>query len=231
MKKTVAVLLFLSMILCLPGCKGKSKSNRPDRDALNAANVGSYIFIGEYEQDNNEATGKEAIEWLVLAKEKDRMLVISRYALDCKPYNEEWVGATWETCSLRAWLNQTFYDVAFIPEEKNVIMDTTVTAAANPKYVTEEGNDTTDKLFLLSLEEAERYFLNDSTRGCRGTPSCYALGAFESEEKCMWWVRSPGYNPSMAACVRSDGRTDYTGLTNNVERVAVRPAMWIDLKP
>ena len=83
------LLLALAVLLCLAGCKGKDipamPLNRPDMDALKAAKVGSFILFGEYEQDNDESTGKEAIEWLVLDKQEDKMLVISRYGLDCQP--------------------------------------------------------------------------------------------------------------------------------------------------
>ena len=98
-------MLALAVLLCLAGCKEKeekSKPKRPDMDALRTAEVGSYIYFGEYEQDNEISTGKEAIEWLVLDKQEDKMLVISRYGLDCQPYHTEYEEITWETCSLRS---------------------------------------------------------------------------------------------------------------------------------
>ena len=71
MKRKTVLFLAFALVLCLAGCKEKTKSNRPNMEALKAAEVGSYIYFGEYEQDNNKATGKEAIEWLVLKKEED----------------------------------------------------------------------------------------------------------------------------------------------------------------
>jgi len=220
------------MVLCLAGCKSKSKTSRPDRDALRSAEVGSYIYFGEYEQDNDESTGKEAIEWLVLDKQDDKMLVISRYGLDCQPYNTEDVDVTWETCSLRKWLNSTFYEAAFIPEEKNVILTSTVTADANPEYDTPAGNDTTDRVFLLSMKEANQYFADDAARKCQGSPYCYAQGANEAPNgNCWWWLRSPGDEPGRAVCIFYDGSFVDAGTFVSLDRGAIRPAMWIDLNP
>ena len=233
MRRNIIVLLTWAMLLCLAGCKEKeekSKAKRPDMDALRAAEVGSYIYFGEYEQDNDASTGKEAIEWLVLDKQEDKMLVISRYGLDSQPYNTELYDVTWETCSLRRWLNGTFYVTAFIHEEKNVILTSTVTADANPEYDTPVGNDTTDQVFLLSIDEANRYFADDTSRTCVGTPYCNEQGTFEDTGTCLWWLRSPWSYSNYAPYV------NYFGLIINGNfvydhRGAVRPALWINLNP
>ena len=70
--------------------------------------VGDYVNFGTYEQDNNTSNGKEEVEWLVLEVKDGKALIISKYALDCKPYNTGLTGATWETCTLRKWLNNNF---------------------------------------------------------------------------------------------------------------------------
>ena len=74
-------------------------------------NVGETIVFGAYEQDNDTSNGAEPIEWSVLAKEDDRILVISQYALDCQPYNKKNESVIWETCSLRSWLNDIFLEL------------------------------------------------------------------------------------------------------------------------
>ena len=48
---------------------------------------GDYFTFGAYEQDNNLANGPEPIEWIVLAKEEKKILIISRYGIDACPYN------------------------------------------------------------------------------------------------------------------------------------------------
>ncbi len=229
----IVFLLIIVMAFCLAGCKDKTKTSRPDMDALRAAEVGSYIYFGEYEQDNNESTGKEAIEWLVLDKQEDRMLVVSRYGLDCQPYNTEDEEGTWETCSLRGWLNGAFYETAFIPEEKNVIRTSLVTADTNPVYATPVGNDTMDQVFLLSIDETNRYFADDTSRTCVGTPYCYEQGAHKDSDfgTCWWWLRSPGLDTYLAAHVDTGGGVSDFGGNVNIDLLAVRPALWINLKP
>lgn len=228
----IVFLMIIVMAFCLAGCKDKTKTSRPDMDALRSAEVGSYIYFGEYEQDNDESTGKEAIEWLVLDSQEDKMLVISRYALDCQPYSTNPKDVSWETCTLRSWLNKTFYETAFVPEEQNNIMDSLVTAVSNPYYETPAGNDTTDKVFLLSIDETNLYFTDDNTGACQGTPYCYAQDAYKADNgNCWWWLRSPGLDTASAAIVDGDG--DVRSYGRDVSHVdsAIRPTMWIDLKP
>ena len=200
------------------------------KQKLSATEVGSTVFFGSYEQDNVASNGKEAIEWIVLAKEGNRALLISRYALDCQQYNTSWTSVTWETCSLRKWLNGTFIRNAFSSDEQRIIKSTTVTADKNPSYSTSPGNDTTDKVFLLSITEVNKYFSSNSARQCKGTDYCYAKGAYkDTNGNCWWWLRSPGYHSDCAAYVYYDGSVgDYGDIVYGADD-AVRPALWIDL--
>ena len=228
MKRVVVLLLVGATLLCLAGCN-KPKSTRIDMKALKAAEVGSYIYFGEYEQDNDEATGKEAIEWLVLDKQDDKMLVISRYALDCQYFNTEQEVVTWETCSLRGWCNSAFYDAAFLSEEKDVILTSTVKADSNPMFGTTAGNDTTDQVFLLSIDEQCALFAEPSLGACQPTPYCEAQGGFKADNgNCTPWLRSPGLDPTCAATLDVDGIA-HVGGTSVMAPLPVRPAMWIDL--
>lgn len=193
--------------------------------------VGSIIKFGSYEQDNNISNGAEAIEWQVLDVQDGKALVISKYALDAQPYNEDWVDITWEDCTLRQWLNDDFYNSAFTAEEKANIIETTVVNEDNPDYGTEGGNNTSDNIFLLSISEAEEYFASDSQRECKPTSYAVVGGAYESSNgNCWWWLRSPGYTQYGAADVRNGGSVSEPGdyVTNDIG--AVRPALWIELK-
>ena len=102
-------------------------------------------------------------------------LIVSEYALDARAYNEDYESVMWATCTLRKWLNGEFYDTAFNEEEKGLIALTKVKNADNPKYGTDGGKDTEDRVFLLSLGEAERYFEDDEDR--RAFPTEYAIAA------------------------------------------------------
>lgn len=196
---------------------------------LSKASVGDNIFFGSYEQDGDTSNGKEDIEWLVLAKENKKILVISKYALDCQPYS--YTPTTWEECSLRAWMNDDFLNNAFSAYEQSKIVTTNVSDDKNPKYRADPGNATTDKIFLLSVKEAEKYFSSDSARQCKPTEYAIANGAYVNDNNgdCWWWLRSPGNYQSPAALVYDDGSVCYIG--NNVynDYVCVRPALWIDL--
>ena len=197
---------------------------------LSKAQVGSYVFFGSYEQDNNTSNGKEDIEWLVLSKDGNKALIISKYALDCKQYNSSFSNVTWETSTLRKWLNGTFLDAAFSTKEQSRIVSSTVTADQNPSYNTSPGNNTTDKVFLLSITEVNRYFSSDSARQCRGTAYCYARGAYKADNgNCRWWLRSPGNYSYIAASVCAVGSV-YGGGHDVLGGIsAVRPALWINL--
>lgn len=81
--------------------KAKEISEKYKIEKIKTASVGDIVYFGSYEQDNNTSNGREDIEWLVLAKEGDKTLVISKYALDCRCYHTSYLEhVTWETCSL-----------------------------------------------------------------------------------------------------------------------------------
>ena len=208
-------------------------------ELLKTAEVGDTVLLGTYEQDNDTSDGKENIEWLVIAKKDDKILVISDKALDCQQYNTSDTDVTWETCTLRSWLNGYFYNAAFSDDEKNVIVRTEVSAYKNPEYSTNPGNSTTDNVFLLSITEAEKYFTDDNARMCALTAYAIAQGAWTSdyyktasgEAACCWWLRSPGKRQSDAADVLLDGSVYYDGHGVKNDSDCVRPALWISLEP
>jgi tetratricopeptide (TPR) repeat protein len=201
------------------------------KEQLKNIKVGSYIKFGAYEQDNNTSNGKEDIEWLVLEIKDGKALVISKYALDCKQYNTSDTDVTWETCTLRKWLNNDFINAAFSDGERAMIPTVTVSADKNPEYSTDPGNATQDQVFLLSITEANKYFSSDSARQCKSTDRVAANAAHVASpsDNCWWWLRSPGGYQNFAAYVSRYG--DVYGGGHAVHSVdgAVRPALWIDL--
>jgi len=198
---------------------------------IKTANVGDTIVFGAYEQDNDTTNGKELIEWLVLAKENNRVLVISDKALDCRAYQANSISyVTWEKCSLRKWLNNDFFNTAFSDDEKAMIPTVTVSADKNPKNDTDPGNATQDQVFLLSIVEAKKYFSPDSARQCSPTDYAVANGAYKSNDNiCWWWLRSLGYRQDFAAFVFSNGVIFEDGYYILNSHRAVRPAMWISI--
>jgi hypothetical protein len=208
---------------------------------LNAAEAGNLVTFGSYEQDNDTSDGKEAIVWRVLAREDDRLLVVSEKALDWRQYNEECVDVTWETCSLRAWLNGEFLNAAFSDEERAKIPTVTVSADPNPGIFadTDPGRDVQDRVFLLSFSELVEYLASYEDRQCLSTDYARAQDPegnryFRAQDPdnslcCWWWLRSPGDNRvDFAGVVRSSGQSSTDGHRVDNEN-GVRPAMWIDL--
>ena len=199
--------------------------------------IGDVVSFGSYEQDNNAENGAEPIEWIVLDVQADGSLVlISRYALDAKPYHESYSGVSWETCILRRWLNEDFYGTAFSAEEQAKIRTVTLVNEGNPGYRSKGDNDTDDKVWLLSINEAAgssggdknySYFMLDSVRICYPTAYAEAQGAFALYDSgCFWWLRTPGAAYWYAALVDDAGCVYKAGLF--VDRdFAVRPVICV----
>lgn len=204
---------------------------------LSEVKFGDKVYFGTYEQDNDASNGKEIIAWRVLAKEEDRILVTSSYALDCKTYYVRDSNITWENSMLRKWLNKDFLEAAFSSEEREMIDLVTVSADKNAEYGTNAGNATKDKIFLLSIDEVEQYFATKAARQC--VPTAYALahGAYTSKyytnkegaSACWWWLRSPGIYQNCAAYITPDGDISKDGYYVNCAEFTVRPAIWINL--
>lgn len=199
---------------------------------LAKAKPGDTVFLGTYEQDNNTSNGKEDIAWLVMEVKDGKALVVSKYALDCKQYNTSNTDVTWETCTLRKWLNNDFINAAFSSYEKAMIPTVTVSADKNPGYSANPGNATQDQVFLLSITEANKYFNSTGARQCEPTDYAVANGTWESDSGnfCWWWLRSPGVTQDSAAYVYSGGDVIESGNAVDIGTSAVRPAMWISIK-
>lgn len=187
----------------------------------------------------------DSITWQVLDVQSDQALLIAQKGLDVQPYHTKYGSVTWETSSLRDWLNTTFLNGAFTAEEQTAIRTTYVDngkAQGCDLWDTDGGNNTQDKVFLLSYGEAKKYF-DIATPGIDGPekariqPTKYAedQGAYVSEEfetadgkdATHWWLRSPGCNQFDAACVRARGCVGEQMCSN--KDTCVRPAMWVDL--
>ena len=99
------------------------------------AQIGDIIYLGAYEQDNNFSNGKEEIEWKVLDKDANgKMLIVSRYAIDCGNYHSSPKQITWEDSDIRKWLNNDFIATAFSSKEKSYLQTSTIDNSGNPDY-------------------------------------------------------------------------------------------------
>lgn len=208
--------MLLASVLLMPGVGGAeySHGHEQDKNIARYANVkaGDHIIFGTYEQDGDASNGMEPIEWLVLDEQDDKLLVISKYVLDIHPYNKESTDVTWETCTLRKWLNNDFLNTAFSSAEQTWIPTVTVPADKNSYCRTNPGNATQDKLFLLSIPEADKYFSSDRTKMSK--PTTYVKKQIEWREYytgyCYWWLRTPGSKQNSAAKMTNDCGTIFT---------------------
>lgn len=192
------------------------------------------VLFGSYEQDGDAANGKEPIEWLVLARDGDKALLLSKYALDHQsfmPFYEPVTEPfTWENCSLRQWLNSTFLNAAFSAEEQRRLLTTTVITAPGGRKGSENPFTTEDRVFLLSDTEVYAYFSSEAATVTDYT--AYALsedpwaGNATAPAPAIWWLRTTdGGNHPDSVYTRGgvgEGARSYEGEY-------VRPAIWVDM--
>ena len=211
-----------------------------EQKSLADAEVGDYVRFGTYEQDRDSSNGKEPIEWIVLDIRNEEKLLISRYALDSVSYNVSKGEITWENSTIRSWVNSTFPALAFSDEEVAKICKKTVSADKNPRFGTDAGNATKDQVFLLSIDEARKYFADapdgtSETRAAKPTTYARGMGAWRntaSEDDWYygngwWWLRTPGYETSCATFVNYNVNILDGGSRVNRTDVGVRPAIWV----
>lgn len=120
------------------------------RQAIAEAQIGDIVQFGCYEQDDNADNGKEAIEWYVLDASEDEMTLLAVNILDAFVFSSEQKAVTWKDSEMRQWLNEEFYESAFNDTEQTNILMTTLE--------NENGEDTEDKVYLLSYREFLSYF-------------------------------------------------------------------------
>ena len=240
----LALILVLITVLSLSGA-----------ETAESLSVGDIITFGTYPQ-TAEGTDQTPIEWIVLDcdEENHKALLISRYGLDTVDINDDWSDYTWEKCTLRIWLNSEFLNKAFSLEEQSAILTTEVdnSEAQGFDWTTLEGisenrtggNDTQDKIFLLSYAEANRYFGviwedDDSNNiNARVAPTAYANARYawanesyltaDGEPAGRWWLRSSGMWGYYSSYVSFDGSLvgDLDGDFGHVDR----PAFWLNLE-
>ncbi len=234
-----ALLLALSLCL-LTGCGQEdpakssetltqTKEEETEMKELDHIQVGDTVSFGAVSKNGQHE--KEALQWRVLAVEEKKALLITEEGVDSQQYNIEAIATDWERCSLREWLNGKFFAEAFTEKEAEKILLTSLAWEANPSYSHTEGKAAEDKLFLLSILEAEKYFSSDEERLCKPAPLALDHGVYTEEEtgSCPWWLRNQGSVPECAALVTEFGEVDHSGDGVYCEGMAVRPAMWIRL--
>ena len=161
------------------------------------------VQFGKYYQ----ASGSEMtpIRWLVLDEDADSLLLITKDCIDSLPYNETRANISWETCTLRQWLNGEFLQAAFTAQEQEAV---------------------SRNVFLLTLEDAVKYMPSDSERKCSPTSYAMSRGAYTNGEGlCAWWTSSPARSPMQAAYFSSYGTVGNRPHYVDETIIGVRPAV------
>ena len=198
-------------------------------EKLKSLDFGSEVTFGSYEQDDNLENGKEPVEWIIIDRNESSVMLISKKIIDVKAFNEDRFNATWETSSLRKWLNGTFYNNAFNVYEKQTITETRV-IPDKKAYSTspDQGKETIDKVYLLSGDEYKKYRKITGVGTAITTKHAIALNG--REEPGYWLLRSidddRSYSiESVRSNVSGEITTSYDGF-----REGVRPVIWIEFK-
>ena len=238
---TIMALVVSSFVLPVHTMKssaeeGTSSYGLSNPTISNGVTTWDCIYFGNYYQSNSST--KEPIKWRVLSVNGNDAFLLADQNLDVKPYNEEYTDVTWATCTLRTWLNDTFLNTAFTSAEQAAIKNTTVVNDDNPYYDTEGGENTTDKVYLLSIAEAcntaygfnGEFRTNSETRMAKNTAYVADKDGMEAvgEADC-WFLRSPGSNSDIASLVSSGGYGYDGGYGVFYSDYAVRPTLHLNL--
>lgn len=213
--------------------KARQIEHKVAQELVVKAQLGDIVKFGSYEQDDDETNGAESIEWIVIAKDDEKTLLLSKYGLDSHKYYEYldiYDEVTWEESAIRQWLMRSFSKEAFNEDERKIIVEGELVNEDNVEYGTNGGKNTLDQIFLLSTDEVKKYLTEEALRMC--LPSEYAFSSCEvsingKNGNCYWWLRSPGKNPTTAMCIGAHGEFIDNNSTANRHN-AVRPAIWIN---
>ncbi len=223
MKKIIGVLILAVLLVFAAGCVS---NDEPDNGGVTPSVSGDKNLIEEADKiakSFGSYNGK-AIQWRVLSvdEKNEKALLIAKTCLVEKKFHETepTESLSWETSDLRAWLNDGFYTAAFTEEQKAKILEVLNPADTNTESGAQGGSDTTDKVFILSASEMNRYFADDKD-----------MASTLNGEGMSYWTRTPGDNRQGYVCTYADagGGLYLTGNWATSTEVAVRPAVWVSL--
>ncbi len=207
------------------------------------------VTFGSYQQSDVTGKTKDPIEWIVLDRDEEnkKALLLSKYILDCKPYDDNFENLSWDTCTLRKWLNNDFYNNSFNKNEKDIILLSKVINTSADGVEWANGvtpNNTNDKVFLLCIDEIKDYFGNGvkDKYGYYIRKNLLTYGTNYAKTKDLineiveernqysneYWLRTNyGY----------DGRIQTSGFRGEIDEIGywpddlargIRPAIWVN---
>ena len=205
---------------------------------LTAPNIGDIIPFGGY-------------VWRVLDIQDGRALLLSEHVIGERAYHNIEENITWEHSTIRHYLNNQFLN-SFNAADRARIAETRVINNTNPWYGTPGGNDTVDRIFLLSIDEIVYYFGDSGDLNNRigwdwnGGPVLRDGSGYLINDRynfartarttggtaAWWWLRSPGSHQGdrvRAAYITTAGYIYVFGFRIHMENGGVRPALWLNL--
>lgn len=247
-RRLLSLLLCLAMVAeCLPTAALAAAPQKAIELNVTQLEGGqrSSIYFGNYQQSDASGNTKEPVKWRVLANNENAngsLFLLADQNLDVQPSHTEHADVTWENSYLRAWLNSTFMKAAFSNGEQQAIKATYVynktqsdgVTNPNPDYSIAGGNNTTDRIFLPSIEEMNNSSYFPAGNGSRvSTNTAYVANKEGMHGKVgkadYWWLRSPGWKVKTAAYIQMIGAVWTKGGDINASHFAIRPAFNIDL--
>ena len=173
-----------------------------EKNRIATAEFGDKVYFG-------------GADWFLADKDGNHYLLIRKNALTpeySEVFTSKSADTSWETSSIRAYLNSAFYDESFSSKEKELILESSVKADRNSVYKGVKANDTKDKVFILSVSELNDYtdYINKTT-------------------KSGWWTRTPGANEGTLVYVDTNKNILYYGYEITEESIKMKPVIWVDI--
>ncbi len=214
-----------------------SVSSERTRDTTTASSVASSNTAASSEtslSDNNKDDkvvifGKyagEPLEWIVLDNKDGKTLLLTKYVIEAKNYHDKEDAEDrdsfsyrindWKNCTLRYWLNSSFYQ-SFSDNEKKAIQQTrnlSTTTSDNQRI------EVDDYVFLLTNDEVKQYFKN--TKDGIGYATEHAKSGIltvQEDDSCCWWLLRGNYVLNSGFPAR--------GHNYKSTGIGVRPAIWV----
>ena len=187
------------------------------------------MWFGTYPQNDTSGNQYEPIRWKIITQNENEALLIPEKIIDDQAYHNS-SNITWENCSIRSWLNNTFITGAFTSNQISVILEKTIHTTGAPSY---SDSDTLEKVFLLSTSEIDGYSGIMGSATAQATP--YAKAKNGSALKVRdgnspWWLRNL-YSSNEAYMVDYNGYLPwiYAPVYNKFYG-GVRPVFYINLQ-
>lgn len=180
--------------------------------------TGDTFTFGNYVLVDSGNSKKQPVQWQVLRKDGSKILLVSKYVVDKKPYNSSNnKSINWSNCTLRTWLNGTFMQNAFTQSERNTIVSNSNSSqSVNSSYI-----KTNDKVFLLTYNETQNYISQDNR--IAKTAKGVKVNTWTRDRYTRLTASSHAYG----VIVGSGGSSGYDKVT---VQYYLRPAMWVNLE-